>query len=123
MKDSSKRLVRLSVMTGTVIAVVALSVVLVTLFIASPASHEQTGNLSAVQTQAGDDASATIGNEAKCDYPKEWIGKKADEAAVKKQAKVYRILGPNSAATMDFNPQRINVLTDDDGVVKEVTCG
>ncbi len=123
MKDSSKRLARLSVMTGTVIAVVALSVVLVTLFIASPASHEQTGNLSAVQTQAGDDAPATIGNEAKCDYPKEWIGKKADEAAVKKQAKVYRILGPNSAATMDFNPQRINVLTDDDGVVKEVTCG
>ena len=122
MKDSSKRLVRLSVMTGTVIAVVALSVVLVTLFIASPASHEQTGNLSAVQTQAGDDASATIGNEAKCDYPKEWIGKKADEAAVKKQAKVYRILGPNSAATMDFNPARLNIDIDANGLIIGFHC-
>ena len=35
----------------------------------------------------------------------------------------HRILGPNDAATMDFRADRLNILTDDAGIVIEVKCG
>jgi hypothetical protein len=35
----------------------------------------------------------------------------------------HRILGPDDAATMDYSPSRLNILTDRDGVVTEVKCG
>lgn len=113
MKDKN-RLTRMSVITGTVVAVVALAVVLVTLFIASPA------RLDGVATQAGETAAEET---QACAYPKEWVGKQADEKAVKAFAKSYRILGPNTPATMDYRHDRINVRTDEDGIVLDVTCG
>jgi hypothetical protein len=35
----------------------------------------------------------------------------------------HRILGPNDAATMDYSPGRLNIMTDDNGVIIEVKCG
>ena len=52
-----------------------------------------------------------------------WLGQKVDESAVAKSGKIYRILPPHSMMTMDHNPQRINVHTDDDGIIVKVTCG
>lgn len=54
-----------------------------------------------------------------------WAGKPASEAeAIVKQAgRPYRILGPDSAATMDYSAERINIMQDDNAVVTEVTCG
>lgn len=34
-----------------------------------------------------------------------------------------RVLRPGDAATMDFNPTRLNILLDESGVVSDVTCG
>lgn len=35
----------------------------------------------------------------------------------------HRVIGPNDAVTMDYNPERLNIYTDEDGVVTEVKCG
>lgn len=118
MKDG-KRLTRLSVITGTVVAVVALAVVLVTLFIAAPSA-----DLPSVATQAGDaPSSSSAEQEQSCIYPEGWIGHPVDEDAVKDVAKSYRILAPNTPATMDYRGDRVNVRTDEDGIVLDVTCG
>jgi hypothetical protein len=34
-----------------------------------------------------------------------------------------RILGPNDAATTDFNPKRTNVYIDDQNRITRITCG
>lgn len=60
--------------------------------------------------------------EAACDF-NEWVGKAVDEDAVKATGRPYRILAPNSMATQDFSPQRINVMVDDQKVVTAVRCG
>ncbi|MAU46606.1 MAG: hypothetical protein CMP09_17675 [Yangia sp.] len=34
-----------------------------------------------------------------------------------------RVLAPNSVMTMDFNPTRVNIKHNAEGVITEVTCG
>lgn len=34
----------------------------------------------------------------------------------------HRVIPPNSAVTMDFNPERLNVLTDDKGGILDARC-
>lgn len=56
-------------------------------------------------------------------YP-EWTGMKADD--INKSAlegRAYRILGPDSMATMDYLPNRLNIHTDDNGIIVEQVCG
>ena len=118
MNDTSKRLTRMAIIIGGVTGGVALVALLLTLMLTSPAARDETAGLDGVQTQAGQDDTA-----ATCDFPEAWIGEPVDEAAVKKAAKVSRILPPGAAATMDYNPARLNVETDDKGVVVRVTCG
>jgi hypothetical protein len=60
--------------------------------------------------------------DVSCDF-EEWVGNPVDEAAVKDTGRVYRILKPDSMMTMDHNPERINIVHDDDGVVTRVWCG
>jgi hypothetical protein len=60
--------------------------------------------------------------DASCDF-EGWVGKPVDEAAVKETGRVYRILKPDSMMTMDHNPERINVVHDEDGKVTRVWCG
>lgn len=38
-------------------------------------------------------------------------------------AETVRILPPNGMATMDFNPARLNISTDANGIVTQVSCG
>lgn len=61
--------------------------------------------------------------ESECKFPKEWIGKKIDRDAVKAAAKAVRILHPNDPATMDYSPERLNVIIDSNDIVTEVNCG
>lgn len=60
--------------------------------------------------------------DASCDF-EAWVGKPVDEAAVKETGRIYRILKPDSMMTMDHNPERINVVHGDDGIVTRVWCG
>lgn len=60
--------------------------------------------------------------EESCTFD-EWVGKPVDEDAVKATGRVYRILPPGAMATMDFSPARINVDTDENGIVIRVHCG
>jgi hypothetical protein len=55
-------------------------------------------------------------------YP-DWIGQEVDEEAIKETGKPYRILKPDSMATMDHSPDRINVMVDENNIVVEVRCG
>ncbi len=38
-------------------------------------------------------------------------------------AKTVRIVAPNTAVTMDHRPDRLNVLTDANGIIQKFTCG
>lgn len=60
--------------------------------------------------------------DSSCDF-ESWVGQPVDEAAVKETGRVYRILKPDSMMTMDHNPERLNVVHDDDGKVTRVWCG
>lgn len=79
------------------------------LIVASSEAHE-----------SGDETPAIA--EAECNY-NEWVGKEVNEDALKATGRPYRILGPNSIATMDFSPDRINVILDDKKIVTAVRCG
>ena len=60
--------------------------------------------------------------EPACDFA-QWVGKPVDVEAVKAIGRPYRILLPDSMVTMDYSAERINVVTDKDGIVTEVRCG
>lgn len=38
-------------------------------------------------------------------------------------ARTVRVIPPNSAVTMDYNPQRLNIETDARGVIVRLSCG
>lgn len=38
-------------------------------------------------------------------------------------ASTVRVLPPNSIATMDYNPARLNIETDANGIITRVSCG
>lgn len=68
--------------------------------------------------------SREVFTDAACDY-EAWVGKSAGdaEAAAKDSGRPYRVLKPDSMMTMDHNPERINIVHDDDGKVTRVWCG
>ena len=52
-----------------------------------------------------------------------WLGKKPDERAIKETGRPYRILPPGSMATMDYIHNRINIHTDENGMITMIRCG
>jgi uncharacterized membrane protein AbrB (regulator of aidB expression) len=38
-------------------------------------------------------------------------------------AQTVRVLPPNAIATMDYNPARLNISTDANGIITQVSCG
>ncbi len=70
----------------------------------------------------GENGDAPVSSEAECSYS-EWVGHAVDEGSVKATGRPYRILKPDSMATMDYSPDRINVIVDDHNVVTAVRCG
>lgn len=59
--------------------------------------------------------------DAECDFDA-WVGSPLDEGAVKATGRIYRILTPDSAMTLDHNHERINI-EHDGGNVTRVWCG
>jgi len=39
------------------------------------------------------------------------------------QARIARVLRPGDPATMDFRPERLNIMVDDFGQITDLTCG
>lgn len=58
-----------------------------------------------------------------CGVGDEWVGFKVDREMVKARGKPFRIITPGSPVTMDFSPDRINVIIDENDMVVEVRCG
>lgn len=58
-----------------------------------------------------------------CPIPAHWIGQPVDETALKGLDRPYRVLSPDSAATQDFNIDRLNILTNAKGIVTDIRCG
>lgn len=52
-----------------------------------------------------------------------FTGHPVDETVLKETGRPYRLLPPGTGATRDFNPARINLETDDEGIVLRVWCG
>lgn len=57
-----------------------------------------------------------------CDFA-DWVGKPVDQEAVDATKRPFRILPPGAMATMDHITDRLNIHTDEDGIVTSVTCG
>jgi hypothetical protein len=51
------------------------------------------------------------------------IGQSREVLAEKSFTGPVRVIGPNQAVTMDFNPERINLETDSVGIITRVFCG
>lgn len=66
--------------------------------------------------------SREVFTDAACDF-EGWVGRQVDEGAVKETGRPFRILKPDSMMTMDHNPDRINVVHDEDMTVTRVWCG
>lgn len=69
-------------------------------------------------------------DRAACDAePVRWaVGEKAGEEVVERArreagASTVRVLPPGMAATMDFNPLRLNLVTDEGMRIRQVRCG
>lgn len=92
----------------------------------SAAQQVETAVEQAAETagQAVEDATAaaTTAVAPACDFAA-WVGQPVNEDAVKALGRPFRVLKPGDAATMDFSAERININTDDAGVVTSVTCG
>ena len=52
----------------------------------------------------------------------DFLGLPAVEVAAIETPGPVRILGPNDVMTLDFNPDRLTILTDGDGSVTELRC-
>ena len=57
-----------------------------------------------------------------------YIGRKADDAMMTRLRdwrgdKAIRVLAPGSVATMDYRPDRLNVMVDKDNIVTGFKCG
>lgn len=72
--------------------------------------------------EAGSSANLPDMSPQPCDFP-QFIGKAVDESALKAIGRPFRVLPPGGMATMDFSPARINLETDDKGIVTRIHCG
>lgn len=90
--------------------------------VADPAHMTVASNDEVITAEGQPGDEPPVLTEAECNY-NDWVGKPVDEEAVKAVGRPYRILGPNAMATMDFSPQRINVMVDEHNIVTAVRCG
>lgn len=75
--------------------------------------------------EAGVTAAVEFGtvDEAACGDFNSWVGQPINEENVKGLGRPYRIVGPQDPVTMDFNPERVNIVIDDNRLVLAVRCG
>ena len=85
----------------------------------TPAAEQPDAQAPSVEEPAADAPAEDLCNSAQY---QSFIG--ANAAAITLPAdRPHRILGPNDAATMDYSPGRLNIMTDENGVIIEVKCG
>jgi len=101
----------------------------------APPMPDQAGGTTATAQPAGDAMSTPPGTDAgvpaalcNADGVQTLVGQAATEtvtaqATADSGATSVRVLGPDDAATMDFRGDRLNVLTDDAGVIQSLSCG
>lgn len=75
--------------------------------------------------EAGVTAAVEFGtvDEAACGDFNSWVGQPINEESVRGLGRPYRIVGPQDPVTMDFNPERVNIVIDNNRVVLAVRCG
>ncbi|WP_168193223.1 I78 family peptidase inhibitor [Rhodophyticola sp. CCM32] len=81
--------------------------------------------LAACQDDGGDGDSPDLATNDACGASG-WhslIGEHLDILAVTIFRAPMRVIGPNDAVTMDYNPQRLNVIYGDDDIITRVECG
>ncbi|MHC9083706.1 I78 family peptidase inhibitor [Luteimonas sp. RIT-PG2_3] len=92
---------------------------------AAPATEAATvGTEPAEAVPAPDDAAATCNAEA----VQALVGQEATAATVEQAVKdsgaaISRVLKPGDAATMDFRQDRLDIATDDKGLIQSLRCG
>lgn len=101
----------------------------------APAMTDQAGSVPAPAQPVDDAMSAPPGTDAtvpaaicNADLVQNLVGQEATEtvsaqATADSGATSVRVLGPNDAATMDYRGDRLNILTDDAGVIQSLSCG
>jgi len=62
------------------------------------------------------------------DLVQEFVGQQLTDALINQALKasgasIPRVLGPNTPATLDLSHSRLNILTDDNGVIQSLHCG
>jgi len=59
-----------------------------------------------------------------CETYVEWTGKNIDDIDLSiLEDRSYRIIKPDFMVTMDYNPDRLNIQTTEDGVILTQDCG
>ncbi len=75
-------------------------------------------------TQSGEQAPADMAEDT-CNANRftDLVGKTASDLDLTTLPELHRILGPNDMATMDYRAERLNILTDEAGVIVDLECG
>lgn len=76
----------------------------------------------------GEDETVTIANEQDmmtpdCMRPLLLIGKPQSALGTMQFTNPMRLLLPGDAATMDYSPNRTNIILDAQGIIRDITCG
>lgn len=98
------------------------------LMAAPAADAEAAGDTAAAETPAAAPADAAPAAEnTACGDHAALVGQTVSSINVdtlkNEQVKDVRVMGETDAATMDFNPNRLNIIHDAQGVVTRVSCG
>lgn len=130
-----KKKIRVVVIVPVIVTVIIACAVIYFVLQAAAGGSQGGTTYSAEMAEVTDPAHLTVANNgheavvdhgmenaAACDFSS-WVGRHVNDVEVKTLGRPYRILGPDSMATMDFSPDRINVMVDEKGIVTAVRCG
>lgn len=65
----------------------------------------------------------TVIRQRKCTPPQNLINKSIDDINGMRFNHPVRIIHPNDLVTMDFNPDRLNIVVDHREIIRELRCG
>lgn len=81
---------------------------------------------TAASSDGKDSTSTQMQQQCSADSFQSFVGQKLTSEItenIRSKAGVVRILRPNDAATMEYNPTRVNVHLDKDDRIAMITCG
>ncbi len=84
--------------------------------------------LAGCSSQPSSQSAAEISGDCSVDNLQGMLGQDASAELIEQiqqqaNAKTLRVLAPGDAATMDYNPQRLNIDIDESEVIIRLTCG